>query len=64
VALGAATRAFAEQAFRDGVVQGAGPALSRLLPARNMFSPGNEHGVQKRRVLARFQTFFDRFFIV
>ena len=60
----AATRAFVDQAFRDGVVQGAGPALSRLLPPRNMFSPTNEHGVQKRRVLARLQTFFDRFFIL
>jgi len=38
--------------------------LSSLLPPRSMFTPANEHGEQKRRVLDRLQIFFDRFFIL
>ena len=60
----AATADYINQAFRDGHVQAAGPALSQLLPPRNMFTPENEHGEQKRRVLLRLQDFFDRFFIL
>jgi len=52
---------FMEQAFRDGELQIAGPALSRMLPPKSMFSASNEHGEQKLRVLTRLQTFFDRF---
>jgi type I restriction enzyme R subunit len=59
-----ATQEFLDQAFRDGHVQSAGPALSKLLPPRNMFTPANEHGEQKRRVLERLQDFFDRFFVL
>ena len=60
----AATSDYINQAFRDGQVQAAGPALSKLLPPRNMFTPANEHGEQKRRVLERLQEFFERFFVL
>jgi type I restriction enzyme R subunit len=55
---------FMEQAFRDGELQIAGPALSRMLPPKSMFSASNEHGEQKLHVLTRLQTFFDRFFSI
>jgi type I restriction enzyme R subunit len=52
---------FMDQAFRDGELQIAGPALSRMLPPKSMFSESNEHGEQKLRVLTRLQKFFERF---
>ena len=56
------THTFMEQAFAEGQVQFFGTALTKLLPARNMFTPENEHGLQKARVMAKLQVFFDRFF--
>jgi type I restriction enzyme R subunit len=52
---------FMDQAFRDGELEIAGPALSRMLPPKSMFSESNEHGEQKLRVLTRLQSFFERF---
>jgi type I restriction enzyme R subunit len=52
---------FMDQAFRDGELQIAGPALSRMLPPKSMFSESNDHGEQKLRVLTRLQKFFERF---
>jgi len=57
-----ATHLFVAQAFRDGQVQVAGPALSRMLPPRSMFTASNEHGVQKQRVATLLQAFFERYF--
>lgn len=57
-----ATHIFVSQAFRDGQVQVAGPALSRMLPPRSMFSVNNEHGMQKQRVSELLQAFFVRYF--
>jgi type I restriction enzyme R subunit len=56
------TFSYIERAFRDGVLQFVGTALTKILPPRNMFSQGNEHGEQKQRVADRLQTYFDRFF--
>jgi type I restriction enzyme R subunit len=50
------------QAFSDGELQLAGPALTNMLPPKNMFTPENEHGQQKASVLAKLQEYFDRFF--
>ena len=57
-----ATKKFIDQAFREGQVQLAGTAFSRILPPQDMFTPDNEHGAQKKRVAEKIQKFFDRFF--
>jgi type I restriction enzyme R subunit len=56
-----ATHIYVEQAFKEGQLQVAGTALTKLMPARNMFSPSNDHAVQKERVLEKLQQFFERF---
>jgi type I restriction enzyme R subunit len=55
------THLYLEQAFKEGQLQVAGTALTKLMPARNMFSPTYEHTVQKDRVLEKLQQFFERF---
>lgn len=57
-----ATKKFIDQAFREGQVQLAGTAFSKILPPQDMFTPDNEHGAQKSRVAEKIQEFFDRFF--
>lgn len=57
-----ATKKFIDQAFREGQVQLAGTAFSKILPPQDMFTPDNEHGAQKSRVAEKIQAFFDRFF--
>jgi type I restriction enzyme R subunit len=57
-----ATKKFIDQAFREGQVQLAGTAFSKILPPQDMFTPDNEHGAQKKRVAEKIQEFFDRFF--
>jgi type I restriction enzyme R subunit len=57
-----ATHLFVAQAFRDGQVQVAGPALSKMMPPKSMFTASNEHGIQKQRVAALLQSFFERYF--
>jgi type I restriction enzyme R subunit len=57
-----ATHLFVSQAFRDGQVQLAGPALSKMLPSKSMFTAGNDHGTQKQRVATLLQAFFERYF--
>ncbi|MDG2496870.1 MAG: type I restriction endonuclease subunit R [Aquiluna sp.] len=57
-----ATHLFVSQAFRDGQVQVAGPALSRMMPPKSMFTADNDHGTQKLRVATLLQAFFERYF--
>ena len=57
-----ATHLFVSQAFRDGQVQLAGPALSKMLPPKSMFTASNDHGAQKQRLSTLLQAFFDRYF--
>lgn len=57
-----ATRAFIDTAFRDGVLQTTGTAITRVLPPVSRFSPGGGHGETKQRVLAKLGEFFERFF--
>ena len=45
-----------------GEVSTVGTAFSRLIPAKSMVSPSDEHGEQKRRIADRLQGFFERFF--
>lgn len=57
-----AAQKFVDRAFSDGQLQLAGPALTNMLPPKNMFSPENVHGLQKESVLSKLQTYSDRFF--
>jgi type I restriction enzyme R subunit len=58
----AGTHVFMDQAFEEGQVATVGTAFTRLIPAKSMFSPEDEHGEQKRRIADRLQAFFERFF--
>jgi len=57
-----AAKKFIDQAFSDGEIQMAGPAVTNMLPPKSMFTPDNEHGQQKASVLAKLQAYFERFF--
>lgn len=56
------TREFIERAFRDGAIQTAGTAITRVLPPASRFSAEGGHGEKKARVLAKLGNFFERFF--
>jgi type I restriction enzyme R subunit len=56
-----ATRVLVESSFANGELQTTGAAVVKLLPPRDIFSPANEHGIQKARVIEKLQAFFDRF---
>lgn len=55
-------RRFVESAFRDGTIQTTGTAITRVLPSVSRFSPDGSRSETKQRVLARLNTFFERFF--
>jgi type I restriction enzyme R subunit len=57
-----AAQKYVAQAFSDGEIQMAGPALTNMLPPKNMFTPENLHGQQKASVISKLQAYFDRFF--
>lgn len=57
-----ATRMFIEQAFRDGSIRTEGVSITRLMPAKSMFTPDDEHGKSKQKVADKLKSFFDRFF--
>jgi type I restriction enzyme R subunit len=56
------TRAFIESAFRDGGIQTAGTAITKILPPLSKFSVSDGYGDKKRVVLGKLETFFERFF--
>ena len=55
------TVAFINKALVDGELKSAGTAVTKLLPAKNMFSPSYEHSLQKTMVIEKLKAFFDRF---
>ena len=55
------TRAFIETAFRDGVVQTTGTAITKILPPVSRFTPDSAHDQTKQSVLTRLRDYFDRF---
>jgi type I restriction enzyme R subunit len=57
-----ATREFVERAFRDGGVQTAGTAITKVLPPASRFAGDGGHGEKKQRVIIKFSEFFERFF--
>ena len=56
-----ATEEFISKAFADGQLKTAGTAVIKLLPPKNMFSPGFEHALQKAFVIDKLKAFFERF---
>ncbi len=56
------TRAFVDNAFRDGAVPTTGTAITRILPPVSRFSPSAGHAAKKQRVLDKLVAFFDRYF--
>jgi type I restriction enzyme R subunit len=57
----ARTHVLLEQAFKTGELKLEGTALSRVLPAVNMFSPEGDYSNQKKRVFEKLSSFFERF---
>lgn len=55
------TETFIMKAFAQGELKTAGTEITKLLPAKNMFSPGFEHAIQKALVIEKLRTFFERF---
>lgn len=56
------TRAFIDNAFRDGAIATTGTAITRVLPPVSRFAKDNGHGRKKQTVLDRLTAFFERFF--
>ncbi len=56
-----ATRHFIETAFRDGVMQSTGIAITEVLPAMSRFAGGGAHSAKKQSVLDKLNAFVDRF---
>ena len=56
------TEAFIENAFKLGLVQTSGTAITEILPPVSRFAAGGEHGFKKQRVIERLLAFFERFF--
>lgn len=46
---------------KKGELKTAGTSITKLLPAKNMFSPSYEHSMQKSLVIQKLKTFFERF---
>ncbi|WP_419739586.1 type I restriction endonuclease subunit R [Ruegeria sp.] len=56
------TKAFVDDAFRDGAIPVTGKAIMKILPPVSRFNKNNDHAVKKQTVLDKLSTFFDRFF--
>ena len=57
-----ATKAFVDNAFRDGAIQTTGTAITKILPPVSRFSKNNGHSVKKQTVLDKLAVFFERYF--
>lgn len=56
------TKAFIENAFRDGAIPLTGTAITTILPPVSRFNKNNSHAVKKQTVLDKLGAFFERFF--
>lgn len=56
------TRAFIDNAFRDGTIPTAGTAITKILPPVSRFSKNNGHSIKKQTVLDKLAVFFERYF--
>ena len=50
------------EAFRDGALQEAGTAITKVLPPVSRFTPDRQRERKKDRVLGRLRAFFERFY--
>lgn len=56
------TKAFIDNAFRDGAIPVTGTAITKILPPVSRFNKNNGHAVKKQAVLDKLGAFFERFF--
>jgi type I restriction enzyme R subunit len=56
------TKAFVDNAFRDGAVPATGTAITKILPPVSRFSKNNNHAAKKQTVLDKLAAFFERYF--
>ena len=56
------TKAFIDNAFRDGALPVTGTAITKILPPVSRFNKNNDHAVKKQMVLDKLGAFFERFF--
>ena len=56
------TKAFVDNAFRDGSIPSVGTAITKILPPVSRFNKNNGHAVKKQTVLDKLGAFFERFF--
>jgi type I restriction enzyme, R subunit len=56
------TKAFVDNAFRDGAIPVSGTAIIKILPSVSRFSKDNGHAVKKQTVHDKLAVFFERFF--
>ena len=59
-----ATYNFIERSFGNGRVETSGVEVSNLLPPMNMFTPNNDRGEKKNKVIDKLLDFFDKFFSI
>jgi type I restriction enzyme R subunit len=56
------TKAFMDNAFRDGAVPATGMAIAKILPPISRFAANNRHAARKLVVLDKLMTFFERYY--
>ncbi len=56
------TKAFVDNAFRDGAIPVTGTAITKILPPVSRFSKNNGHSAKKQTVLDKLGEFFERYF--
>ena len=56
------TKAFIDNAFRDGAIPATGTAITKILPPVSRFGKNNDHTMKKQTVLDKLGAFFERFF--
>ena len=56
------TKAFVDDAFRDGAIPVTGTAIMKILPPVSRFNKNNGHALKKQSVLDKLGAFFERFF--
>ncbi|MCC6533326.1 MAG: type I restriction endonuclease subunit R [Burkholderiales bacterium] len=56
------TKAFMDNAFRDGAIPVTGTAITKILPPVSRFAKNNGHAAKKQTVLDKLVAFFERYF--
>lgn len=56
------TKAFMDNAFRDGAIPVTGTAITKILPPLSRFSKNNNYSAKKQAVLDKLGVFFERYY--